>query len=258
MPDTEHTPAPLEAPTEKTTGLADPPPVADSVAVVPATPDDGAAHEMAWGSSCTDPALQGCEPLDTPRWSVNGHRALPPAVVGSGIRPMAGLGVTGRTVSVGPPLAASGPSSPLSAEPGVDVARGRGRAETGGVAPHVVAQADPGSAAVLAGAAVGAGAGEDVGADSDRGRLFRAGGLGAVDDGCTAGAIEEGGVQHGQDAGAGRPVGDSIANGGAANGVVGARRVGHRQPAAVVDAAAVSVRLECASVRVWDCWRPPR
>ncbi len=47
-PDTLHTPAPLET-TVNTTGLPDPPPVADKLADPPTDPDTGAVNEIAWG-----------------------------------------------------------------------------------------------------------------------------------------------------------------------------------------------------------------
>jgi hypothetical protein len=51
-PDTLHTPAPLEA-TVNTTGLPDPPPVADKAADPPTDPDAGAVNEIAWGAAST-------------------------------------------------------------------------------------------------------------------------------------------------------------------------------------------------------------
>src|SRR5260370_37075443 len=43
-----HTPGPLEAPTENTTGLPEPPAVADKAAEPPAVPDAGAVKEIDW------------------------------------------------------------------------------------------------------------------------------------------------------------------------------------------------------------------
>ena len=46
VPDTVHTPGPLEAPTENTTGLPEPPPVANKFAEDCATPNGGAVKEI--------------------------------------------------------------------------------------------------------------------------------------------------------------------------------------------------------------------
>ncbi len=43
-----HTCGPLEASTENTTGLPEPPPVADKAAEPPAVPDAGAVKEINW------------------------------------------------------------------------------------------------------------------------------------------------------------------------------------------------------------------
>ena len=43
-----HTPGPLDGSTRNTTGLPDPPPVADKADEPPAAPGAGAAKEMAW------------------------------------------------------------------------------------------------------------------------------------------------------------------------------------------------------------------
>jgi hypothetical protein len=51
-PDTLHTAVLLEA-TVNTTGLPDPPPVADNVADPPTGPDTGAVNEIAWGAALT-------------------------------------------------------------------------------------------------------------------------------------------------------------------------------------------------------------
>ena len=53
MPVTLHTPAPLAGSTEKTTGLPDPPPVADSVADCPAMPSVGGVKVIACGIAIT-------------------------------------------------------------------------------------------------------------------------------------------------------------------------------------------------------------
>ena len=53
MPLTLHTPAPLAGSTEKTTGLPDPPPVADSVADCPAMPSVGGVKVIACGIAIT-------------------------------------------------------------------------------------------------------------------------------------------------------------------------------------------------------------
>ena len=51
VPDTVHTPGPPEGSTENTTGLPDPPPVADKPAEPPAVPDAGAVKEIDWAGS---------------------------------------------------------------------------------------------------------------------------------------------------------------------------------------------------------------
>ena len=48
LPDTVHTLAPLDEATENTTGLPEPPPVADRCAEPPAIPDAGAVKEIDW------------------------------------------------------------------------------------------------------------------------------------------------------------------------------------------------------------------
>ena len=48
VPDTLHTPVPLVESTENTTGLPDPPPVADKVAGTPTVPVAGAVNEITW------------------------------------------------------------------------------------------------------------------------------------------------------------------------------------------------------------------
>ena len=50
VPDTVHTPGPLEGSTENTTGLPEPPPVADKAAEPPAVPEAGAVKEIDWVS----------------------------------------------------------------------------------------------------------------------------------------------------------------------------------------------------------------
>jgi hypothetical protein len=48
VPDTVHTPGSLEGSTENTTGLPDPPPVADKVADPPTKADVGGVKEIDW------------------------------------------------------------------------------------------------------------------------------------------------------------------------------------------------------------------
>ena len=50
FPDTVHT---LEPATENTTGLPEPPPVADNPAESPTVPEAGAVNEIDWGISVT-------------------------------------------------------------------------------------------------------------------------------------------------------------------------------------------------------------
>ena len=54
VPDTVHTPGPLDEATENTTGLPEPPPVADKRAEPPTIPDAGAVKEIACGSLLTE------------------------------------------------------------------------------------------------------------------------------------------------------------------------------------------------------------
>jgi hypothetical protein len=53
-PETVHTPGPLEEATENTTGLPEPPPVADRCAEPPTIPDAGAVKEIDCGSLLTE------------------------------------------------------------------------------------------------------------------------------------------------------------------------------------------------------------
>ena len=48
FPDTVHTPGPPEPSTENTTGLPEPPPVADNAAEPPGVPDAGGVNEIDW------------------------------------------------------------------------------------------------------------------------------------------------------------------------------------------------------------------
>ena len=48
VPDTVHTPGPLEGSTESTTGLPEPPPVADKAAEPRTVPEAGAVKEIDW------------------------------------------------------------------------------------------------------------------------------------------------------------------------------------------------------------------
>ena len=50
VPDTRHTPVPLDASTENTTGLPERPPVAHKIAEDPTAPDGGARKEIDCGS----------------------------------------------------------------------------------------------------------------------------------------------------------------------------------------------------------------
>ena len=59
VPDTVHTPA-AGGVTENTTGLPEPPPVADNVAEPPAVPGTGAVNEIDWDSFWPLPTVIVC------------------------------------------------------------------------------------------------------------------------------------------------------------------------------------------------------